>query len=225
MRPSDSLEGTRRPLFFGTESNIGLKLGFTNSVPSSIKFGYDRQEVSIIPLRADPSETAVKSDGSKSKDIYPSVLATINMDLTTPSPVAGSGQPSTDFGSTGLAVTQFFATGSAARNLAKLPAIRDSLQLIGQQQVAEAVNETAKAWITARDAQTDHVRAYFSRCNFSPAARNQLVEKMPPMLVSARTALTSAPNVDAFVKSLVLYTLQRPAAADAATGLACPSNP
>jgi hypothetical protein len=219
----DVLKGPRRPLLFGTESNIGLKLGFTNAAPSSIKFGYDRQEVSIIPLRADPSDAAVNSDGSKRNDIYPSVLGTINMDLTTPTLAVGSSQPAAGFGSTGLALTQFFATGSAARNLAKLPAIRDSLQLTAQQQVAESVNE---AWTKARDAQTDQVRAYFSKCSFSPSARNQLVEKMPPMLVttSARTALTGAPNVDAFVASLVLYTLQGPAA-DAATGLACPSNP
>jgi hypothetical protein len=217
---ADSLEGARRPLFFGTESNIGLKLGFTNAAPSSIRFGYNRQEVSIIPLRADPSDAAANSGGSKPRDIYPSVLATINMDLTTPPPAVGSSQPATGFGSTGLALTQFFATGSAARNLAKLPAIRDSLQLTAQQQVAESLNE---AWTKERSAQTDQVRAYFSKCSSFPLARNQLVEKMPSMLASARTALTGAPNVDAFVASLVLYTLQGPAA-DTATGLACPSN-
>jgi hypothetical protein len=220
----DSLEGTRRPLFFGTESIIGLKLGFTNTAPSSIKLGYDREEVSIIPLRADTSDTT--ADGSKTKDIYPSVLAAINMDLTTPSPVARvAAEPTTTgFGSSGLAVTQFFATGSAARNLAKLPAIRDSLQLIGQQQVAESVTETAKAWITERNAQTDQVKTYFNKCNFSPAARKQLVDKMPSMLTSAHNALANAATVDAFVKALELYTLQR-SAADVAAKLACPSNP
>jgi hypothetical protein len=142
------------------------------------------------------------------------------MDLTTPPPAVGSSQPATGFGSTGLALTQFFATGSAARNLAKLTAIRDSLQLTAQQQVAESLNG---AWTKERSAQTDQVKAYFSKCSSFPLARNQLVEKMPSMLASARTALTGAPNVDAFVASLVLYTLQGPAA-DAATGLACPSN-
>ena len=203
---------------------IGLKLGFTDSAPSSIKFGYDRQEVSIIPLGASPADTTGRNDGSKHQDIYPSVLATMNMDLTTPSTVSGGGQPTSAFGSTGLGVTQFFATGSAARNLAKLPAIRDSLQLMGKQQVAEAVNETTKGWITARDAQTDQVRAYFNKCNFSTAARSQLVGKISPMLASAPKSLNSASNVDEFVATLNLYTLQGPAAV-AATGLTCPYHP
>jgi hypothetical protein len=72
-----NLTGERRALVFSTATNIGLKVGFTGQVPSSIKFGFDRGELSIIPLH---SQTTVDKP-----DKYTSVLASIDMNLDTPS--------------------------------------------------------------------------------------------------------------------------------------------
>ncbi len=103
---SDKLDGHRRPLFFGTGTNLGLKVGFTGDVPSSVKFGFNREELSIIPMqRTDPS--------AQQPDKYASVLASINTDNTV-----------TNTSGTAIRPTQFFATGAAARNLAKRDEIR-----------------------------------------------------------------------------------------------------
>jgi hypothetical protein len=72
---SDTLTGQRRPFFFGTGTNIGLRVGFAGDAPTSVRFGFNREELSIIPMqRADPL--------SGQPDKYASVLAAINMNDT-----------------------------------------------------------------------------------------------------------------------------------------------
>jgi hypothetical protein len=115
------LTGPRRPMFFGTATSIGFKLGFTANTPTSIRFGFDREELSIIPFqKADPTTT--------SKDKYSSVLASIDMD-----------QETSTLSNTSMHVTQFFATGQVARNLATDPEI----QAIFRQQSKNAVRTAA----------------------------------------------------------------------------------
>ena len=119
---SQELTGERRPMFFGTGTGLGLKLGFTGTYPSSIKLGYDREEVSIIPLH---------HDNNGKVDKYSSVLASIDMNVTTPAipvqaPLApGATPPTSSPLGADLTMTQFFATGAAARNLAKRPDIQN----------------------------------------------------------------------------------------------------
>jgi hypothetical protein len=105
----EDLAGERRPMVFGTGSSVGLNLGFIGNLPSSIKLGYDREELSIIPFHAQ-----APSAGSKQSDKYSSALASLNLNVTAPN-LLGSD----------LQITQFFATGAAARNLAKLEQIRN----------------------------------------------------------------------------------------------------
>jgi hypothetical protein len=117
--------GQRRALVFATGANVGLKLGFgagTAPVPSSIKFGYNREEASVIPLRSDiPTE--------QHRDRYAPVLASMDMNL------GGT----TSQASTNLGITQFFATGSAARNLAA----RDEFRRYFQFQAKEAIKSAS----------------------------------------------------------------------------------
>jgi len=105
---AENLAGERRPMLFGSGTSLGLKLGFTGNAPSSIKLGYDREELSIIPLHRQAPQA-----GSEQPDKYSSVLASLNMNVAAPN-LIGSG----------LQMTQFFATGAAARNLAKRSEIR-----------------------------------------------------------------------------------------------------
>ena len=109
VEKTENLAGERRPMVIGTGSSVGLTLGFTGNVPSSIKLGYDREELSIIPFHAQ-----APSAGSKQPDKYSSALASLNMNVTAPN-LLGSD----------LMMTQFFATGAAARNLAKQDQIRN----------------------------------------------------------------------------------------------------
>jgi hypothetical protein len=105
---TDPLLGQRRPFFFGTGTNFGLKIGFKGNAPSSMKLGFNREEVSVIPMRQ-------AAPGSGAPDQYASVLASINLNQT-----AGTGLTDTS-----VVPTQFFATGAAARNLAKRDDVRD----------------------------------------------------------------------------------------------------
>lgn len=112
-----------RTIYFGTNTNIGLQLGFANSAPS-FNLGYKRQEASVIPILA--SET----DASR----IPSLLASINNDTNATSSfgqkkaVDGAGiaapAPTTDVD---LDHVQFFATGQAAENLAQNPDVLGNL--------------------------------------------------------------------------------------------------
>ena len=89
------LTGNKKLMFFGTTTTAGLKVGFTSNLPDSILFGYKRKEFSFIPLGR-----------HNNVDVYPSVLASIDIGAT-----AGSQEETT------LRTKQFFATGSVAETL------------------------------------------------------------------------------------------------------------
>ncbi|KAA0676413.1 hypothetical protein [Roseomonas genomospecies 6] len=123
---SDELKGVRRLLIFGTSSNIGLKLGFATAsgLPDGIVFGYKRKEMSVIPFKeAAPKEAAP----GESTDHYASVLASIDMNQSTET------LPTSSF-----KLTQFVATGMAARNLARNEQIRNLFHSQAKQAIALA---------------------------------------------------------------------------------------
>lgn len=132
---SDTLTGTRRLMLFGTSSNVGFKLGFSSAagLPDSIVFGYKRKELSVIPFTAqDPT------DGKK--DQYASVLASIDMDQTT------DALPTSN-----LKLTQFVATGMAARNLARDDKIRDLFHAQASEALLQGATDAQKIRKTATD--------------------------------------------------------------------------
>jgi hypothetical protein len=129
---ADTLSGERRILVFGTGTSLGLKVGFAGDVPSSINLGYDREELSIIPLHAQAPPDINKPDK------YSSVLASIDLNVRTPNLLG-----------TDLLVTQFFATGAAARNLAKNGDIRSyfrgvAASVVNPNYVAAALDAVAR---------------------------------------------------------------------------------
>jgi hypothetical protein len=94
----DNLEGNSAPMFFGTATTLGIKIGFTASTPDFI-LGYRRKEMSVIPIgTTDPN-------GAKTHH-YPSVIGVFSNDV----------QAKTRDNSS-LGLTQFFATGTAANAL------------------------------------------------------------------------------------------------------------
>jgi hypothetical protein len=216
----EKLSGATQPMVFATESNIGLKLGFTSALPTSIKFGYDRQELSIIPLHPDPAS----KDGAK----YASVLATMNMDLATPTTgQSGAGQPASGLPATNLAVTQFFATGSAAKNLAKNPLIQSYMQGIGENGVKAAEVASSQALIDANAhalaSNNAAVQQFFKSCSPYATAQSQMIAQLKPTGLlgnDARTALTNAKDPPAFVAALNQNNLEK-AAAQKAPGAPC----
>jgi hypothetical protein len=106
---ADGNTDQRRVLFFGTGTTIGLKVGFTENLPSSFTLGYKRREASVVPV---------------DRDRQPSVLASLdNGDGVAVSADGAKGKPAVAFG-----VQQYFATGAAATKLAALPAISKGFQ-------------------------------------------------------------------------------------------------
>jgi hypothetical protein len=99
-----------RVTLFGTGAHIGLRVTFAGNMPESVSLGYKRKEFSFIPLGSVPDT----DDPTRMVDKYGSVLAAIDMGVKT-----------TSFRETGMSVTQFFATGDAAKNLAARPQIKE----------------------------------------------------------------------------------------------------
>ena len=120
----EELAGLRRPLVFGTGSNLGLQVGFAGGTPSKVKFGYNREELSIIPLR---QQTPITGQPDK----YAPVLASINMD-----------QSLANLDNSAVKLTQFFATGVAAKNLARDTRIR----AIFDEQAKEAITKVIEKY-------------------------------------------------------------------------------
>lgn len=91
-----------RVLVFATATSLGLKVSFTEAVPSSFTLGYKRKEASIVPV---------------DRWRQPSVLASLDNATSVASPASSA-----------FAVRQYFATGEAATNLARLASIRAKFQ-------------------------------------------------------------------------------------------------
>ena len=94
--------GSPPVLFFATSTVLGLKLAFqaSNYAPESFTFGYKRKEASVIPV-----------DQTR----QPSVFASLNTSAGVSAPAATTGSP----GATAkFQLSQFFATGTAAEQLA-----------------------------------------------------------------------------------------------------------
>lgn len=99
--PADPpLTGDIKPMFFGTSTTLGVKIGYeAGGSTSTFTLGYKRKELSVIPV---------------TQGIFPSVLATLQTDIN------AATASTTSFGA-----GQLFATGSAATDLARRKEVRD----------------------------------------------------------------------------------------------------
>lgn len=104
---ADKLTGKRRAMFFRTATSLGINLKFQSDIPTSVSLGYKRKELSLIPLNETNDRTADQSDK------YGSTFARIQMN--------GSFSAAAK---TEIPLSQFFATGSAAENLAANPSVQ-----------------------------------------------------------------------------------------------------
>jgi hypothetical protein len=146
LRGPTTLDGnpkSARAAFFGTKTTIGLNIGFseTNLAPNSFIFGFKRKELSLIPV-ANSGTTGV--DGkSSTTGIYPSVLAS----LTTRA-------AATSTSSTTFMVGQYFATGTAAVQVASTSAVREILQPNSGKVVSRDVSNPMNAFTRATSGLT-----------------------------------------------------------------------
>ena len=95
-----ALIGDTKPMFFGTSTTLGVKIGYeAGGSTSTFTLGYKRKELSVIPV---------------TQGVFPSVLATLQTDIN------AATASDTSFGA-----GQLFATGSAATDLARRQQVRD----------------------------------------------------------------------------------------------------
>lgn len=113
------LTGARSIAFFTTSAVVGLRVAFNPQGPESLSLGFKRKEASYIPV--------IRAEAPGEKDKYASTLASIGVNVATPS-----------LSDTGLGVSQFFATGVAAEGLARNKLIREEFDNIAQKAVAPA---------------------------------------------------------------------------------------
>ncbi len=113
--PDKLLEpGSIRPLFFGTDSTLGLKVGYSGQAgspyPTSLQAGYMRKELALAPV-------SIEKLGAKYMVKMPSFLAVAN---------AAANAKAAD-ADVQLNFTQYFATGKAATLLAMRQDIRKAM--------------------------------------------------------------------------------------------------
>jgi hypothetical protein len=155
---------TKKLVFFRTGSNIGLKVVFAGNVPESLTLGYKRKELSYIPL-----VRVVNTRDSKeaATDVYGSVLAAIDMNVNTPS--------LTD---TSLGISQFFATGIAAEQLANSnTAIRAKFQKIAAQAIVGGTYDSSDisvqcidTWLNADPSRAQELQNWWTGKNLPGSA-------------------------------------------------------
>ncbi len=114
--------GNVKPVLFGTDTLLGIKVqwtGQTGQYPSAVNIGFKRKEATLAPIAVGKNRiTDPNNPNSYPKKKYEadmsSMLATLQTDVSS----ATSGT------SVGLKYLQYFATGSAANNLARQHAVR-----------------------------------------------------------------------------------------------------
>jgi len=187
------LKGPRgEMMFFGTTTTTGLKVGFTTTLPDSFVFGFKRKEFSYIPLVS-------VGTGNKAKDIYPSVLASID----TAANVSTDGKQD----ETALTNSQFFATGRAARNLAATPLITDAFNAIAVEAIAKqkAAVSQAKDIDAAINALLDDILSNFSAAETTE--QQEIVDAAKAVGVDKDSTMA----VTNFEKKLTIYSSTDPA--------------
>lgn len=145
--------GKVKPVIFGTDTNLGVKIrwsGQTAQYPSSINIGFKRKEAAWAPIgvrkkpdsqSGKPADIAGKQtegsksdnpDGAKYEVDAPALLATINVGVS-----AETGA--------NLTYLQYFATGSAAKNLARKYPVREAMLRRGDPLQAKIADEGIKS--------------------------------------------------------------------------------
>lgn len=158
--------GEVRPVFFGTTTTFGLKVGWsgmTGQFPDSLSLGYKRKELAIAPV-------TYKAAGENHLVETPSLLATVDVDST----ITGPNDEKTR-----LTYLQFFATGRAATALALEQDVRKAMILRldpnqatitrvaditwGDPAVDDALAKRIENWLAADAANVQAINQWIAR--------------------------------------------------------------
>lgn len=113
--------GEVRPLIFGTDTSLGLKMawsGLTSGAPDTLRLGFNRKELAWSPVTY--ADSRLNPDGTTRQGHFvsvPSLLATIDTRVETAEPSGSE-----------LRYVQYFATGDAATQLAMKSDVRKAMK-------------------------------------------------------------------------------------------------
>jgi len=200
------LGGGKKVMFFGTATTLGFKVGFApTGYPDSVTFGFKRKEASIIPvgtITCAANSTDSTCPPNMQVDTYASVLASID-----------TASDMSAIAVTGLDSRQFFATGTAADQLAINPAIRDAFKVLAQSTAVTKASEQATALVAKVKTESDTVKAAIVAADGSldKGKLNALTAKasaaLPPQTIASLNGCNSVAEV------LGLLSLSPPTAA------------
>jgi len=107
--------GEVRPFFFGTDSQLGVKLGWNGlggPYPDTVKIGFQRKEMAVAPVTYTTGDAASTDTQGEHVVRMPSFLATVD------NSVGHNGE---------VRWMQYFATGDSANFLARQPEVRSAM--------------------------------------------------------------------------------------------------
>lgn len=126
-------------MFFATSTTLGLKIALqaASVTPESFTFGYKRKEASIIPVDETRQPSVLASLDTTGAAVI-RVNAPSSTDAKASAPVANSNSPTEDAPNPAFfTLTQFFATGEAAEQLALSKDVRDTFKARAETAVGE----------------------------------------------------------------------------------------
>lgn len=111
--------GEVRPFFFGTDSQLGVKVGWNGvggPYPDNLKIGFNRKEIAVASVTFNPIEVRDDSIHPFGTNIVriPSFLATVDSNVKVGQNVE-------------VGWMQYFATGESASYLARQPGVRQAM--------------------------------------------------------------------------------------------------
>lgn len=150
--------GEVKPVLFGTDTILGIKIkwsGQTAQYPSSVNIGFKRTEATLAPIAvganriADPNNPNNINNKKYEADIA-SLLATIDTNVSASENVK-------------FTYLQYFATGSAASNLARRHEVREAMLRRSYPDQKIQTAEEGKALKAANRAQINNVFTIFDK--------------------------------------------------------------
>lgn len=159
-----------RPVLFSTKTSVGLQVGWstiTSVLPDSFTLGYNRKEMSILPVSYQDKNNRKTVDQA-------SLLATLGFvyDATKANPNADVSDGQT------LTYLQYFSTGSAANWLATKPEVR--IAMIKRLDPGANTSLSSGA-IAILDAMTDQFDELSSTDTYAKALWDKIKKKSYPM--------------------------------------------
>lgn len=191
--------GDVRPLIFGTDTQLGVKVGWTGTggpYPDNLKIGFNRKEAAFAPVTM--KEAKVRKGGEE-RTTYavkmPSFLATVSHDVKAPE---AKGSIAQNEHGADVTFIQYFATGAAADALSRQQAVRVAMIRRMDPKQDRIAQEIQAAEEKGREAFTNSLVKIDAIVRFAAPEGTILEAKLRKL----STGLNLIPNTEAWIGRL-----------------------